>query len=98
VTVFLTAPLPELLARCNAAPQTAQITCNEAEEETAARPLLTSPEPPEDRLARRLPHYQRAHLTVDTSGAPPTELVDRILHWLSQDRSSKDRLSRPESG
>jgi shikimate kinase len=92
VTVFLTAPLPELLARCNAAPQTAQITCNEAEEETAARPLLTAPEPPEDRLARRLPHYQRAHLTVDTSGVPPIEVVDRILHWLSE-----DRLSGPES-
>jgi shikimate kinase len=89
VTVFLTAPLPELLTRCNAGAQT---TCNEAEEETALRPLLTAPEPPEDRLARRLPHYRRANLTIDTSGIPPTEVVDRILHWLSQ-----DRVSGPES-
>jgi shikimate kinase len=85
VTVFLTAPLPELLARCNAAPLTTQTTCDEDEEETAVRPLLTAPEPPEDRLARRLPHYQRAHLTVDTSGVPPAEVVDRILDWLSED-------------
>ena len=92
VTVFLTAPLPELLSRCNAAPETAQTTCSEAEEETAVRPLLTAPEPPEDRLARRLPHYQRAQLTIDTSGIPPAEVVDRILHRLSQ-----NRLSGPES-
>jgi shikimate kinase len=85
VTIFLAAPLPELLARCNAAPHTAQTTCNEDEEDTAVRPLLTAPEPPEDRLARRLPHYQRAHLTVDTSGISPTEVADRILHWLSED-------------
>jgi shikimate kinase len=83
VTIFLTAPLPELLARCNAAALTTQTTCNEADEETAVRPLLTAPEPPEDRLARRLPHYQRAHLIVDTSGVPPTEVVGRIINWLS---------------
>jgi shikimate kinase len=85
VTIFLTAPLPELLARCNAAPLTTQTTCDEAEEETAVRPLLTAPEPPEDRLARRLPHYQRAHLTVDTSGISPAQVADRIVHWLSED-------------
>jgi shikimate kinase len=82
VTIFLSAPLPELLARCHAAPHTSQTTCDEAEEETAVRPLLTAPEPPEDRLARRLPHYRRAHLTVDTSGLSPVEVVDRITTWL----------------
>jgi shikimate kinase len=72
-----------LLARCNAAPQTSQNTCDEAEGETAVRPLLTAPEPPEDRLARRLPHYRRAHLTVDTSGVSPAEVAGRIMDWLS---------------
>jgi shikimate kinase len=88
VTIFLTAPLPELLARCNATPHTTQTTCDETEEETAVRPLLTAPEPPEDRLARRLPHYRRAHLTVDTSGIPPSEVVDRITGWLAAPDSS----------
>ena len=57
------------------------------------RPQHTSPDPPEDRLARRLPHYRRAHLTVDTSGIPPGEVVDRIMNWLqeSQDRAKKSR-------
>ena len=83
VTIFLAAPLPELLARCSAAPHANQTACDEAEEETAARPLLTAPEPPEDRLARRLPHYQRADLTVDTSGISPDEVVERILASLA---------------
>jgi shikimate kinase len=91
VTIFLTAPLPELLSRCNATPQTAQTTCSEAEEETAVRPLLTAPEPPEDRLARRLPHYQRAHITIDTSGIPPDKVVDNILGWLA----SRDASTSP---
>ena len=95
VTIFLTAPLPELLARCNAAPQTTQTTGDEAEEETAVRPLLTAPEPPEDRLARRLPHYRRAHLTVDTSGVPPAEVVGRIVDWLSGTESDAGHSRQP---
>lgn len=91
VTIFLTAPLPELLARCHAAPWTTQTTCDEAEEETAVRPLLAAPEPAEDRLAHRLPYYRRAHLTVDTSGVPPTEVVDRILAWLASPDTSIPR-------
>ena len=93
VTIFLTAPLPELLARCHATPLSTQNTCDDEDEETPVRPLLTSPEPPEDRLARRLPHYRRAHLTVDTSGIPPGEVVDRIMNWLqeSQHRAKKSR-------
>jgi shikimate kinase len=88
VTIFLSAPLPELLARCHVAPghpghgSTAS-AATEPVEAAPVRPLLTAPEPPEDRLARRLPHYRRAHLTVDTSGVPPAEVVDRIMDWLS---------------
>jgi shikimate kinase len=84
VTIFLTAPLPELLARCHATPLSTQNTCDDKVEGTPVRPLLTAPEPPEDRLARRLPHYRRAHLTVDTSGTPPSEVVDRIMNWLQK--------------
>jgi shikimate kinase len=81
VTIFLSAPLPELLARChvNSDPN----ACAKAPGEAPVRPLLTAPEPPEARLARRLPHYRRAHLTLDTAGIPPVEVVERILHWLS---------------
>jgi shikimate kinase len=88
VTIFLSAPLPELLARCHAGPGhpghgSSASTSAEPGEEAPVRPLLTAAEPPEDRLARRLPHYRRAHLTVDTSGIPPAEVVDRIMDWLS---------------
>ena len=77
VTVFLTAPLTELLARCHVTEHLA------AGEERAVRPLLTDAETPEARLARRLPLYSQAHLTVDTSGIPPAAVVDRIMDWLS---------------
>jgi shikimate kinase len=69
-TIFLAAPLDELLSRCRAGV------------EAPIRPLLAAAEPPEDRLTRRLPHYRQAHLTVDTSGIPPAAVVDRILVWL----------------
>jgi len=70
IAVFLSAPLDELLSRCGRGA------------ETPIRPLLVAAEPPEDRLARRLPHYREAHLTVDTGGIPPAAVVDRILEWL----------------
>jgi shikimate kinase len=82
VTIFLSAPLPELLARCHVGPGAAG-NASEPSEETPLRPLLTAPESPQDRLARRLPHYRRAHLIVDTSGVPAVQVVDRILAWLS---------------
>jgi shikimate kinase len=93
VTIFLTAPLPELLARCHATPPSSPNTCDDEDEETPVRPLLVAPEPPEDRLARRLPQYRRAHLTVDTAGVPPEEVVDRIMEWLQawQHRNKKTR-------
>jgi shikimate kinase len=83
VTIFLSAPLPELLARCHVESGEAGSACSEPGEDTPVRPLLTAAEPPEDRLTRRLPHYRRAHLTVDTAGIPAVQVVDRILHWLS---------------
>jgi shikimate kinase len=72
VTIFLSAPLAELLARCRAGSSGAPI-----------RPLLAAAESPEDRLARRLPYYQQAHLTVDTAGIAQAGVVDRIMEWLS---------------
>jgi shikimate kinase len=97
VTIFLTAPLPELLVRCHATPPSTQNACDDKGEETPGRPLLTAPEPPEDRLARRLPHYRRAHLTVDTAGIPPEEVVDRIMEWLQawhQESHHRDKKTR----
>jgi shikimate kinase len=67
--VFLHAELPELLARCTA--------------EGKTRPLLTAPEAVESRHARRLPHYQAAHVTVTTSGLAPQEVADRVLAEVS---------------
>jgi shikimate kinase len=83
VTIFLSAPLSELLARCHVESGETGSTGSEPGEDTPVRPLLTAAEPPEDRLARRLPHYRRAHLTVDTAGISAVQVVDRILQWLS---------------
>ena len=85
VTIFLSAPLPDLLARCHVEPgptQSTETQSTETTDETPVRPLLTAAEPPEDRLARRLPHYRRAHLTLDTAGIPAVEVVERIVGWL----------------
>lgn len=70
LTIYLEAPLTELLERCT------------GHAHAAVRPLLQSAESPEARLTRRLPHYQRAHLTIRTSGSTPEAVVDRILHSL----------------
>jgi shikimate kinase len=86
VTIFLSAPLPELLARCHVDPNASPDPNAGAEGSVQApiRPLLTASEPPEARLARRVPHYRRAHLTLDTAGIPPVEVVERILAWLTR--------------
>jgi shikimate kinase len=101
VTIFLSAPLPELLARCHVGIEKAG-NASEPGEEAPLRPLLTAPESPEDRLARRLPHYRRAHLTVETAGIPAVQVVDRILDWLSGDwlpgSSRSVRPSTPAAG
>jgi shikimate kinase len=88
VTIFLSAPISELLARCHVSAVTNQDTRAEKTEGLPVRPLLTAPEPPEARLTRRLPHYSRAHLTLDTAGIPPAEVVERILAWLATPAAS----------
>lgn len=101
VTIFLSAPLADLLARCHVnavtAPDTCSDTCAEETEKAPVRPLLTAPEPPEDRLARRLPYYRQSHLTVNTAGIPPVEVVDRILAWLSARDGSFPRPANEKS-
>ncbi|HEX6771330.1 MAG TPA: shikimate kinase [Acidobacteriaceae bacterium] len=74
VTIFLAAPIDELLIRCRPAAS--------GRAEAPIRPLLAAPEPPEERLARRLPYYRRAHLTVETAGLTPDQVADHILAWL----------------
>jgi shikimate kinase len=78
VAIFLAAPLAELLDRCRGTEHAGR-----AEAREPVRPLLSAAEPPDARLARRLPLYRQAHLTVDTSGIQPTVVVDRIIDWLS---------------
>lgn len=73
VIIFLSAPLTELLARCHSGIGEAPV-----------RPLLAAAgASPEDRLVRRLPYYQQAHLTVETAGITPAAVADRIIEWLS---------------
>lgn len=76
LTIYLEAPLPELLARCS--------------RHGNERPLLAAPESLAARLARRLPHYRRAHLTVRTSGSTPEAVVSQILGHLPQDMHQSD--------
>jgi shikimate kinase len=84
LTVYLEAPLPELLARCS--------------KHGDERPLLAAPDSLEARLARRLPYYQRAHLTVRTSGSTPEAVVDAILARLPQDLRHSSRPHSSTSG
>jgi shikimate kinase len=84
LSVYLEAPLPELLARCS--------------RHGNDRPLLAAPESLASRLARRLPHYQRAHLTVRTSGSTPEAVVDSILAHLPQDLSHSSKSHSSKSG
>jgi shikimate kinase len=92
LTIYLEAPLPELLARCSKPRDESR---DEAGAEPGAepgneRPLLAAPESLQDRLARRLPHYQRAHLTVRTSGSTLETVVAKILAHLPQDMHQSD--------
>lgn len=69
-TVYLEAPLNELLARCA------------RHADRHVRPLLA--DDPQARLLRRLPHYQRAHITVPTQHKSPEAVVDLLLQRISQ--------------
>src|SRR5271168_3460147 len=63
--VFLQAPLPEMLARCMV--------------EGKVRPLVAAAESLEARHNRRLPYYQTAHVTVETTGLAPQKVAMRVL-------------------
>ncbi len=72
VLVFLRAPLSELLARCQHHGGGVQ------------RPLLRDLREAEARYEKRLPRYQNAHLTVETSGSSAPGTASRIQQALSQ--------------
>lgn len=66
-TVFLRAPLEVLIDRCDNQP------------EAAIRPVLRQREALRQRFLSRLPHYESAHLTIDTEGLSPHAVADRLL-------------------
>lgn len=70
--VFLNAPLHVLISRCDQQP------------DAAIRPVLRERDALGERFRSRLPHYRRAHITVDTEGLHPTKVVDRILCQLAE--------------
>ncbi|MBV8631969.1 MAG: shikimate kinase [Silvibacterium sp.] len=65
--IFLDAPIEVMLARCMAQP------------EAAERPVLHDRDRLAARLAKRLPHYRQAHLTVATVGRTPEAVADAII-------------------
>ncbi|TCK75426.1 shikimate kinase [Acidipila rosea] len=73
--VFLDAPLDILLQRCEQQPG------------AAIRPVLLEREKLQERFARRLPHFRRAHLIVPTSGISPTETAMKIAAALPVDKT-----------
>jgi len=68
--IYLRAPLEVLIERCENQPN------------AALRPVLRQREALGQRFQSRLPHYERAHITVDTDGLHPHIVVDCILHRL----------------
>jgi len=68
--VFLEAPLETLLARCA------------SQQDGPVRPVLADRAGLAERWKRRVPWYREAHLTVETRGLSPEEVVDRILRRL----------------
>jgi shikimate kinase len=70
--IYLQAPLDVLIARCEGQP------------DAALRPILNQRESLRERFASRLPHYERAHITVNTAGADQNSVVDSIIHQLQQ--------------
>jgi shikimate kinase len=75
-TVFLQAPLEVMVDRCERQPGAAD------------RPVLSRRQLLNDRLISRLPHYRRAHLTVNTAGRSPIEVADHIHQILEGAYSS----------
>jgi shikimate kinase len=65
--VFLKASLEVLIDRCERQP------------DAAVRPVLRQRETLQHRFHTRLPHYECAHITVDTEGLSPERVVESIL-------------------
>jgi shikimate kinase len=70
--VFLHAPLEVLIDRCERQP------------DAAVRPVLRRREALQQRFQARLPHYQSAHLTLDTKGLDPHSVADRLLQTMTE--------------
>lgn len=70
--VFLKAPLKVLIERCENQP------------DAAVRPVLRQRDTLAERFQARLPHYERAHLTVETKGLSAEAVADSILDSLLQ--------------
>jgi shikimate kinase len=81
--VFLDAPLEVMVARCLAQPGGTE------------RPVLRDRERLAARLAARLPHYRRAHLTVATEDLTPETVADAIIEGLGDALPRKEKLSHP---
>jgi shikimate kinase len=64
--IYLRAPLRVLIERCESQPG------------ADVRPILRQRDTIEARFHSRLPHYERAHLTVDTNGLHPDRVIDAI--------------------
>ena len=69
-TVFLRAPLEVLVDRCEQQPG------------AAVRPILHNREALNQRFRARLPHYEAAHITVDTEGLTPHTVADNLLRQM----------------
>ena len=67
-TVYLSAPIEDLIDRCLAQQQ----------QTNATRPVLADRERLHTRWSSRLPHYQQAHLCVETSHLTPEQVASNI--------------------
>lgn len=78
-TIYLSAPLEHLLDRCLAQQQ----------QTNAIRPVLADRERLHARWSSRLPHYEQAHLRVETQDLTPAQVVsniaESIFHLLCAD-------------
>jgi len=70
--VFLQASLEVLIGRCEQQP------------DAAVRPVLRQREALQQRFHARLPHYQSAHLTLNTEGLDPATVADKLLHKMTE--------------
>ncbi len=68
--VFLQASLEVLIDRCERQP------------DAAVRPILRQREALRLRFQSRLPHYESAHLSLNTEGLDPDTVADRLFHQL----------------